>query len=161
MQTKNYLTILALVVIVLAGGAYMLNKGDSSQSAAVAQVPVETPAPAPVAEPTPVTQGEPPVAAPATTKTISTDATYRDPSGEEKVSFTLTIDETGTITAAESSVLATNEIAKMRQTKFAEGFAEAVKGKKLSELASIDRVGGSSLTTNAFKASLAALKAQI
>lgn len=93
---------------------------------------------------------------------VVTDATsYSNPGGSDEVSFTVTVDGAGVITKAETGVLAKNPTSKMRQESFAAALPAAIVGKKLSELSNIDRVGGSSLTTNAFNASLAKLKSQI
>ncbi len=56
---------------------------------------------------------------------------------------------------------ATSPISTKWQQNFAENLPAAVKGKKLSELSSIDKVAGASLTTAAFNQSLAQLKAQM
>lgn len=94
-------------------------------------------------------------------KAITTKASYKNPSGADEIGFTLYVDSTGMIVDAKADVLAVNAISKKRQEAFAEGFPAAVKGKKLSELRAIDRVGGSSLTTAAFNQSLSQLKSQI
>lgn len=94
-------------------------------------------------------------------KEISVNASYGNPSGKDDVKFSLFVDSTGMIVDAKVGVLATNEISKKRQVAFAEGLPQAVKGKKLSELSSIDKVGGSSLTTKAFNDSLAELKSAL
>ncbi len=88
------------------------------------------------------------------------ETSYVSPAGEEKVSFTLTVDGQGTITDAQTGVLAKSPISKMRQNSFAKDLPSALVGKKLADLSSIDRVGGSSLTTGAFNKALAELKAQ-
>jgi hypothetical protein len=49
----------------------------------------------------------------------------------------------------------------MRQESFGSGAGAVLVGKKLSDLGAIDRVGGSSLTTNAFNTSIDKLKAQL
>lgn len=92
-------------------------------------------------------------------KEITVNTSYANPSGKDDVSFSLFVDSNGIIVDAKSGILATNEISKKRQIAFAEGFAMAVKGKKLSELTAIDKVGGSSLTTKSFNDSLPRLKA--
>lgn len=89
------------------------------------------------------------------------NTSYTNPGGSDDVSFTLTVDKDGVITKAETGILAKNPTSKKRQETFAEALPAVIVGKKLSELSNIDRVGGSSLTTNAFNASLAQLKSQI
>lgn len=88
-------------------------------------------------------------------------ANYTSPAGAEEVGFTIMVDKAGVITGATTNVLATAPISKMRQESFAKELPAAITGKKLSDLEKIDKVGGSSLTTNAFNDSLAKLKAQI
>ncbi len=95
------------------------------------------------------------------TKLATVETTYQSPGGEEKVGFKLVVDAQGVITDAQTEVLGKNPTTVMRQTSFAKSFPEAVKGKKLSELTNIDRVGGSSLTTGAFNKALDKLKASI
>ena len=92
-------------------------------------------------------------------KKVSVSTSYSNPSGKDDVQFSLWIDSMGTIVDAKVEVLATNETSKKRQTAFAEGLPMAIKGKKLSLLTAIDKVGGSSLTTKAFNDSIDALKA--
>lgn len=87
--------------------------------------------------------------------------TYVTPGGEEKVEFAVFVDEDGMITDAEAVVLAKNPTSVMRQKSFATEMPKALKGKKLSELENVDRIGGSSLTTGAFNKALADLQAQI
>lgn len=94
-------------------------------------------------------------------KSVTVKTSYKNPSGEDAVGFTLSVDAMGTIVDAKTDILATNEISKKRQVAFAEGLPAAVKGKKLSELSSIDKVGGSSLTTKSFNDALATLKSQL
>ncbi|MGB4833843.1 MAG: hypothetical protein WBP40_02335 [Candidatus Moraniibacteriota bacterium] len=94
-------------------------------------------------------------------KDVSVKASYKNPSGEDQVGFTLSVDAAGVIVDAKAEVLATNDISKKRQLAFAEGLSAAVKGKKLTELTAIDRVGGSSLTTKAFNDSIDQLKSQM
>lgn len=119
-----------------------------------------TSAPAPTSETAAVTPTE---AAETITagKELTVTTSYKSPAADEKVGFTLVVDEDGVITDAKTEVLTTQPISIERQTKFAEGLPAAVKGKKLSELTKIDRVGGSSLTTGAFNAALKDLKAQL
>lgn len=94
-------------------------------------------------------------------KSVTTKAVYKNPAGEDEVGFTLSVDAMGVIVDAKTDILAVHDISKKRQTAFAEGLPAAVKGKKLSELSSIDKVGGSSLTTKSFNDALAGLKSQL
>jgi len=94
-------------------------------------------------------------------KQVSVRTHYNNPGGGDDVAFTLSVDSDGIITSATTDVLAVNPTSQMRQQAFAADFPQALVGKKLSELALIDRVGGSSLTTGAFNAALVELKAGI
>ena len=98
---------------------------------------------------------------PKAAKSVTTKAVYKNPAGEDEVGFTLSVDAMGVIVDAKTDILAVHDISKKRQTAFAEGLPAAVKGKKLSELSSIDKVGGSSLTTKSFNDALAGLKSQL
>lgn len=94
-------------------------------------------------------------------KVLSVETSYTSPAGEETVSFALTVDESGVITDASSGIFAENPVSVTRQTSFSENIAEAVVGKNINELEDVDRIGGSSLTTGAFNASLEDLRAQL
>lgn len=94
-------------------------------------------------------------------KKLSTKTSYKNPAGDDEVGFNLMVNGEGAIVDATVDILAIHAVSKTRQLAFSEGLAGAIKGKKLSELSSIDRVGGSSLTTGAFNASLAQLKGQL
>jgi hypothetical protein len=104
---------------------------------------------------------QPSLAVAPDSKVASTETTYQSPGGEEKVGFKLVVNAQGIITDAQTETFGDNPTTKMRQASFAKSFPEAVKGKKLSELTKIDRVGGSSLTTGAFNKALDQLKASI
>lgn len=92
---------------------------------------------------------------------VVVETTYETPAGEEPVVFTVVVDTQGVIVDAQTEVLAKAPISIVRQESFSEALPEQIMGKKLSELTSVDRVGGSSLTTGAFNAALADMKAQL
>lgn len=94
-------------------------------------------------------------------KTASVKTSYKNPGGADEVGFSVSVDESGVITQATVEVLAKNPTSIQRQKAFAAELPQAIQGKKLSDLTTIDKVGGSSLTTEAFNASLAQLKAGI
>jgi hypothetical protein len=94
-------------------------------------------------------------------KVVATEGEYESPAGEEKVGFALTVDDNGVISNVETEVLATAPISVMRQESFAKELPSVLVGKKLMDLESIDRVGGSSLTTASFNEALVDLKAQL
>lgn len=97
----------------------------------------------------------------ASEKKVNARVSYKNPAGDDEVAFTLTVNGEGIIVSASAEVLAIHDISKKRQEAFAGGLATALSGKKLSDLASIDRVGGSSLTTGAFNQALPQLKSQL
>lgn len=94
-------------------------------------------------------------------KMVKSEQTYTTPAGEEKVAFVVYVDANGVVTDAETTIGAKAPTSVMRQKSFAAELPTVLKGKKLSELTKIDRVGGSSLTTGAFNKALTDLKAQI
>lgn len=91
-------------------------------------------------------------------KEVAVRTSYKNPGGADEVGFVLMVDKGGVIVDGRTEVLATNQISIARQKAFADGFATAVKGKKLAELTAIDKVGGSSLTTASFNSVLSELK---
>lgn len=97
----------------------------------------------------------------AQTRDISVTTTYTNPAGEDQIRFILMVDDTGVILDAKTEILATHDVSKKRQMAFAEGLPAVVNGKKLSQLTGIDRVGASSLTTQAFNSSINQLKSQL
>lgn len=101
-----------------------------------------------------------PMAEVKTGKTVQLETEYQSPAGPEKVAFALTVDDSGVITKADTTVMGKAPISVVRQEKFKAELGTAVVGKKLADLSKVDRVGGSSLTTGAFNEALAKLKAQ-
>lgn len=94
-------------------------------------------------------------------KKVNARVSYKNPAGDDEVAFMLTVNGEGVIVAASTEILAIHDISKKRQEAFASGLESVLAGKKLSDLASIDRVGGSSLTTAAFNQVLPQLKSQL
>lgn len=74
--------------------------------------------------------------------------------------FTLGLDTSGTITSVKLVENPTNK-ASDKQVEFAEKLEMVIQGKKLSELGAVDRIGTSSLTTNAFNSVIDELKSQL
>jgi hypothetical protein len=128
---------------------------------------VKTPAPTSSMQPvvgkgTPMTdQSSVSATPPAGQKNLTVQTHYSNPGGGDDVAFMLMVDGNGVITQAVTEVLAHNDISKMRQNAFATELPKVIVGKKLSDLSSVDRVGGSSLTTKAFNEALPQLKAQL
>ncbi|MEK7156412.1 MAG: hypothetical protein AAB790_01235 [Patescibacteria group bacterium] len=95
------------------------------------------------------------------TREVSTIATYEAPSGTDKVRFTIGLDTGGRVISVKSTDALKGDTVTDNLTKFSDGLLLVIKGKKLSELSAVDKIGKSSLTTAAFNASLPALKAQL
>ena len=123
--------------------------------------PLATPVPSPSTMPQDDAMSDHDQSAAPENKTVKVTTAYKTPAGEDSVGFAITVDQTGAITEVVTEVLGTAPASKIRQEAFAKDITAAVQGKKLSELAAIDRVGGSSLTTGAFNNALKDLKAQL
>ena len=100
---------------------------------------------------------------PATTSGEYTDGSYTEsgdyqaPSGTETVEVTVTL-AGNAITKVEVVGDATDAQAKRYQSEFADGIADVVVGKNIDEI-SVDKVGGSSLTSGGFTSAIDAIKA--
>jgi len=89
--------------------------------------------------------------------TYTESGDYQAPSGSETVEVTLTLAD-NVITEVEVVGDATDGQAKLHQGEFADGIADVVVGKNIDEI-SVDKVGGSSLTSGGFNAAVDAIKA--
>jgi uncharacterized protein with FMN-binding domain len=89
--------------------------------------------------------------------TYTESGDYQAPSGSETVEVTLTLAD-NVITDVEVVGDATDGQAKLHQGEFADGIADVVVGKNIDEI-SVDKVGGSSLTSGGFNAAVDAIKA--
>lgn len=98
---------------------------------------------------------------PAATREVSTVATYQSPGGTDKVRFTIGLDAGGRVISVKSTDALKGDEVSDNLAKFSTGLLLVIRGKKLSEVTAVDRIGKSSLTTAAFNASLPALKAQL
>jgi NifU-like protein involved in Fe-S cluster formation len=162
MDKKIWIAVTIVICAIAAlGYAFMSPKADDKKDAkAETSKPVAVQSEPTQAKTTSPEDGAAPAPS-AVAKEVSVTTTYKSPAGEDRVGFTLTVDANGVVTGAKTQVMTDHEISKKRQQAFADGLPAAIKGKKLSELTSIDRVGGSSLTTGAFNQSLAQLKSQL
>ncbi len=79
--------------------------------------------------------------------------TYTSPGGEETVAFTIHMDDSQ-IEKVEVVGTSNNDISKARIQAFADAINTTISGKTLAEAKSIGVIGGSSLTTGAFKEAL-------
>jgi len=92
---------------------------------------------------------------------ISTVTKYLVPEeAEDVVRFTLGLDQSGVIISAKVEDAIKNE-ASDKQKEWSGLLTTKLQGMKLSELTAIDKVGKSSLTTQAFNKSIADLKSQM
>lgn len=82
---------------------------------------------------------------------------YQAPSGTETVEVTVTLAD-NIITEVEVVGDATDAQAKLNQGEFIDGIGDIVVGKNIDEI-SVDKVGGSSLTSGGFNAAIDAIKA--
>jgi len=87
---------------------------------------------------------------------VTLEPSYISPGGEERISIMLTI-ANGVVAEAEATSLAKHPTSKQMQAGFVEEFSGAVLGMTLDELESVDRIGGASLTTGAFRKSITEL----
>lgn len=78
---------------------------------------------------------------------------------EDTLRFVLTLDKDGVITEV-STVDAETNLVPEKKKPFNEGLSVIIKGKKLSELGKVDKIGTSTYTTDAFNSVIDQLKAQ-
>lgn len=105
-----------------------------------------------------------PVKIPSSTDTSSyKDGTYKatgsylSPGGRESIELTVTIKD-GVITGTSVKNNATDREAKDHQELFSGHYKELIVGKKISDVESLSRVAGSSLTSNGFNNALDQIK---
>ena len=91
---------------------------------------------------------------------LSSIVSYDIPEGSHIIEFTITIDDDGIIQKVSGLDLTAPE-KQSSIDKFSATLTTTIQGKKLSELEAVDKVGTSSLTTNAFNESLTNIKAQL
>jgi len=89
--------------------------------------------------------------------TYTESGDYQAPSGAETVEVTVALAD-NVITSVEVVGDATDAQAKRHQGEFADGIGDIVVGKNIDEI-SVDKVGGSSLTSDGFNAAIEAIKA--
>jgi hypothetical protein len=145
-------------VLTLAGSAILL--GGCINQNGTTGTPTPTPEPTMSPEPTLEQEAMSPTPSQMIGKEVQSEASYQSPAGPEKVGFKIIVDDTGVIASASAIVEAVNATSKMRQQSFADSFPTVVVGKRIADLKSIDRVGGSSLTTKAFNSVIKDLQIQ-
>ena len=93
---------------------------------------------------------------------VSVTTTYTVPDGEDTERFSVFLDNDGVVVVVTAANIAEpEEESQTHVREFAYSLTKMIKGKKLSELGPVDKVGSSSLTTAAFNAALPDLQAQI
>ena len=88
--------------------------------------------------------------------TYSATASYQSPGGNENIDVTLTLKDS-VITAVKSTVDGTDPDELHYQGEFDKGIAAVVVGKKLDDI-QVDKVGGSSLTSEGFNNAVEKIK---
>ena len=113
----------------------------------------------PTAEAKPATSDAPAAAAggPYTDGDYSATGDYQSPGGPEKIDVKVTL-KGDIVTAVTVTPTATSGQAQRYQGEFADGVAAVVVGKKIDEL-KVDKVAGSSLTSDGFNAAIETIKA--
>ena len=149
MRTISKTTIAVLAGLTLAGSlascATQTEADPTEETTSEATTPVEE------------TPGE-------ATDTTYTDGTYTDtgsyqaPSGNETIEVTITL-KNDIIESVDVVGEATDPQAKLHQGEFINGIAGIVVGKDIDTI-KVDKVGGSSLTSNGFNAAIDAIKAE-
>lgn len=104
--------------------------------------------------------GDQPMAQVAQKKEVSAVTKFQVPGKEDTVRFIVTLDEQGSVSAVRAEDVETGQSNKYLD-EFSEGLIVVIKGKKMSELTAVDRIGKSSLTTDAFNGALDQLKSQL
>ena len=91
---------------------------------------------------------------------ISVETTYPVPGKEDVERYTMFLDEDGLIVDFKAEGVFDSSLNK-KLGEFSEGLLLVIKGKKLSDLEEVDKIGTSTLTTDAFNASLSEFKSQL
>ena len=147
---------LFLVVPVLAVSIFVYYRYAKDVLPKPGEVAVAPVAPAPAAMPTPT-----PTDAMKASKEVSADVTYDAYEGKmDHLRFVVTVDKDGIIETVQTLDFETGQIPEKK--KEFNGLVNVVlKGKKLSTLTAIDKVGESSKTTDAFNKVLPTLQAAL
>jgi len=135
----------------------MTSLQTKSALAALAMISLTTVAGCASTAPTANTGDAPAPSGDYTDGTYTESGDYQAPSGSESVEVTVTLAD-NVITDVEVAGDATDAQAKLHQGEFSDGIADLVVGKNIDEI-SVDKVGGSSLTSGGFNAAIDAIKA--
>ncbi len=99
---------------------------------------------------------------PTGAKEVSVTTTYDVPAADlvHNVKFTVVLDAEGRVQDVRMTEMPDDK-ASDKQKEFAQGLTVMIKGKKLSEITKVDKVGKSTITTDAFNAVVGDLKAKL
>lgn len=142
MSKKTWMISAVLVVIVGIFTGVLL-----TESALLDQLFVEAPTEQVVIEESPWQQEA---------NNYTTEVTYQTPAGIEVNQITLTV-ENNTVTAFEMTIETTDRTSIAYQTDFIAEAQQAIVGKSVAELQSVDTIAGASLTTDAFRSAASQL----
>ncbi|MDD2870422.1 MAG: hypothetical protein PHS49_00395 [Candidatus Gracilibacteria bacterium] len=87
------------------------------------------------------------------TKVVKLNKVYTTPGGEDEVEFNITMNG-NLIENVDTKLIVGGDISQARTKAFSDSVNTELKGKTLEEAAEISIIGGSSLTTGAFKSAL-------
>lgn len=88
---------------------------------------------------------------------VSATVSFDAPGVVEVYTFSLTLDTNGVIADAKTEDAKTGEVSSHNEA-FTKELLKVIKGKKLSELKNVDKIGTSSLTTSAFNSAIPTLQ---
>lgn len=88
--------------------------------------------------------------------TYTATGTYQSPGGQEEIELTVTLMD-GAITSTEAKTQAASGTSRQYQQEFIRNYEDLVVGKSINEV-ELDRVAGSSLTSNGFNDALDEIK---
>jgi uncharacterized protein with FMN-binding domain len=160
MKTKSFLSILALVVVVLAGGAFALSKSGTTQEVSATAVAPSSIAVTPSNQLAEANTGVA-VAASSSYKdgTYTAEGDYAVPEGKiEAVTVSVTLKD-GTIVDSTVTGSARDHDSRRFQQQFISGYKALVTGKSI-DAAKLGTVSGASLTGAGWNAAIESIKAQ-
>jgi len=153
-QTKKlHPAIAALIVVVLVGivasAAIVVNNTNKSDTTSTSETQSSGTATEPAATSTDTST--------YADGTYNATGSYIAPSGRESIKLSVTIKD-GVITGTSVENQATDSEARQYQQMFSNNYKELIVGKKVTEVKSLSRVAGSSLTSNGFNNALDQIK---
>ncbi|MCX6733320.1 MAG: hypothetical protein NTX63_00735 [Candidatus Peregrinibacteria bacterium] len=162
--TVSFLALLLVVFLSACSSAKVTTKVRPSSivpSASTITAPVTAPvSPVSTNTTTPTTTKPTTTPAPkALTGTFHERVSYQTPESIEDVDFVFAV-SSGSVTNLTLSSTPSERQSGKYQSRFMDAITNQVVGMKISDLGTFDRVGGASLTTDAFNQAVAQLKAQ-